>query len=108
MAEHSGTYVSWLPGRFDQQSHTEVSQSLDLLCDPQTLVVVNARLLRLLVVGVILFLFPQIALERHQDELHAWAVLCDLADPLRFYVLERVGGVHGEAEHDRVGVIVAE
>jgi hypothetical protein len=68
----------------------QVSQSLDLLCYAKTLIIVDTWLLGLLVIRVVIFFFPQVTLECNQNELNARAVLCYLADPFRFYVLERV------------------
>jgi hypothetical protein len=61
----------------------------------QALVVVDHRrpfdgltvLVHVLVVAVLL---AQIALERNKHELHALAVLCDFADPLRLDVFQGV------------------
>jgi hypothetical protein len=69
---------------------TKVPQGLDLFRDPEAFVVIDAWLLWLLILGIVLFPFPQVALERYQNKLHAWAVFCYLANPLRFYVLKRV------------------
>ena len=76
-----------------RNGHTEISQGLDLFCDAQALVVVDAWLLRLLVISVVVVLFPQVTLERDQNKLDTWAVFGDFADPFCLYVLKRIGGV---------------
>ena len=53
---------------------TKISQRLDFLRHTQTFVVVNAWLLWLLVVGIVVFLLPQVTLERHKHKLDAWAL----------------------------------
>ena len=88
--------------------HTEVSQSLDLLCHSKTLFVVDARLLWLRALSVVVFTLPQIALQRDEDKLDVGAVLGDLSDPLGLYVLKGVWRIDREAEHNGVRVIVAE
>ena len=57
---------------------------------------------------IVVPLFSQVALQRDEHQLHTRAILRDFANPLAFYVLERVGRVHAEAEHDGVCVIVGE
>ena len=89
MAEHS-RHVSWLSLISKLTRLTQVPQSLDLLCYAKTLIIVDTWLLGLLVIRVVIFFFPQVTLECNQNELNARAVLCYLADPFRFYVLERV------------------
>lgn len=70
---------------------TEVSQCFDLFCHAQPLVVVDAWLFGLLVVGVIvIFLFPQIALECDEHEFNVRAVFRNLANPLGLYVFKRI------------------
>jgi hypothetical protein len=66
MAEHSGS-VRWGSLFRELRWLTQVPQCLDLLCYAQALVVVDAWLLGLLVVGVIVFLLPQITLECHKN-----------------------------------------
>lgn len=44
-------------------------------------------------VFLVVTLLAEIALERHEDELSAWAVVGDFAHPLGLYVLERVFAV---------------
>jgi hypothetical protein len=56
----------------------------------------------------VIFLFAQITLQGDQDQSHAGAVLGNLADPFTFDVLEGIGRIDAEAEHDGVGVIVGE
>jgi len=86
---------------------TKVSQRLDLLGHRQTLLIIDHRPLWFPPIFLIIFLLlPQIALQRYQDELHPGAILRDLAHPFTFHVLERVGRVNAEAEHDGVGIIV--
>jgi len=78
---------------------TEISQRLYPPRHLQPLFVVDRLLLPplraglahlVLVLGVV---FAQVAFQRDQDQLDALAVLCDLADPFRFDVFERVFGV---------------
>lgn len=42
---------------------------------------------------VVFIAFPQITLERDQDELDVGAVLRDFADPFGFYVFQGIGGI---------------
>lgn len=74
----------------------------------EALVVVDCRsllagLARLVL--IVLALLSEIALERHQDQLHVGAVVGDFADPFGFDVFERVFAVDRVAEHDQVGVV---
>lgn len=88
--------------------YTEVSQGLDLLCHAKTLLIVDARLLWLRALSVVIFTLPQVTLQGDQNELNIWTILGDLADPFGLDILEGVRRVDGEAEHDSVGVVVAE
>lgn len=108
---HGGAFwnsVSQYRANDQYRSPTQVSKCLDLLCNPKALFVIDTGLLGLIVLRIIVVFFPEIALQRDKDELDAWAVLCDLANPFRLYVLKRVWGVYREAEHDGVRIIVAE
>lgn len=92
-----------------KHKHTQIPQRPDLLRDSQPAVVVNHHLLRLAVgcaaraVLVLVRLLAQVAFQRHQHELHAGAVLRDLADPFRFYVFERLGRVDLEGGSEGLG-----
>lgn len=106
MAEHSVLRVS-MKMATPCGRHTQVSEGFDSFGDLEALVVLNQGLFRLCAL-VIVVLLSQIALEGNQDKLNARTVLCDFGNPFGLHVLERVGGIDAEAEHDSVCVIVAE
>lgn len=74
---------------------TEVSQSANLFCDLETLIVIDERrllaLLSVLIVAV--GLFSEVALECHKHELHAGAILRNFAHPFGLDVFQGVGRV---------------
>lgn len=94
MAEHSGREsVCEYEQRQVQENITQVTQGFDLLGDLESLVVLDHGLLGLRFAIVVFIAFPQITLERDQDEFDVGAVLGDFTDPFRFYVFQRIGGV---------------
>lgn len=87
---------------------TKIPQSLDLFCHSKTLLVINARLLWFCALGIVVFALPKITLQCDQHELNVGTVLGDLSDPLCLHVLEGFWRVDGEAQHDGMGIIIAE
>lgn len=90
----------------------EISQRVDAPRHVETLVVINTRLLLLLfgrgifLVGIVVIRAAQIALERHQHELHTGTIVGNLANPFGLDVFERILAVDGEAQENGMRVVV--
>lgn len=98
-AEHSVQDISidTSNGRWWQMRITQIAECLDSSGNIEAFFVVNhvvglSRLRRILVL-VVLLVGSQIAFQGHQNQLHSLAIFCNLTDPLRFNVFERVFGI---------------
>ena len=94
MAEHSAAASQQWPQSSLGEQHTQIPQRLDVLGRLQPLLVFDHRSLGFVRILVLVVLgLAQVALEGHEDDLDAGAVLLDFRFPLGLDVLEGLKGV---------------